>query len=281
MQHDMPIWPWIMRAVGWTWTRFHVRASGRTAYEEYTDSSYTSEIAVLGETVYFKEAASATGQCRQGLVTRGANTAWRKGTWVGKSENSNQHVVMTDDGTRYARTVRRLPPDRRYQKEVLLAGKGVPLADQAGTAPGRLKKRPVMAPVAPVAIPAVAPAEVPSAGPEGADVEAAPDAQDTVPTTSAAPAPTPSSSHGEKRAAEEQLGPTPEMTPQTSSASAGSNESNLMSLSPTRQAFLEREREAWRNHAEQDEKKPRVGQIQSGPTHATTDSESPPQGTDR
>ena len=151
-----------------------------------------------------------------------------------------------------------------------MAGKGVPWDDQAGTPPGRPKKRHVMAPVAPVAIPAVAPEEIPSARPEGADADTAPTAEDTVPPT-AVTSSTPSSQHGEdargeKRAADEQLGPTPEFTPQISSASADTNESNLMSLSPTRQAYLEREREAWRNATDQDDKKPRVGQIQSGPT---------------
>ena len=45
---DLPIWSWIGRHAAWLYTRYHVRASGRTAHEEATDSTYKSEIAVFG-----------------------------------------------------------------------------------------------------------------------------------------------------------------------------------------------------------------------------------------
>ena len=44
----LPIWSWIGRHAAWLYTRYHVRASGRTAHEEATDSTYKSEIAVFG-----------------------------------------------------------------------------------------------------------------------------------------------------------------------------------------------------------------------------------------
>jgi len=48
LQHDMPTWARIMRAVGWAWARVHARASGRTAYEEYADSSSPRALGSLG-----------------------------------------------------------------------------------------------------------------------------------------------------------------------------------------------------------------------------------------
>ena len=76
---DLPVWSWIGRHSAWLYTRYHVRASGRTAYEEATDSSYRSEIAVFGEAMYFKEEHSQTGQMQQHRRVKGADTAWRKG----------------------------------------------------------------------------------------------------------------------------------------------------------------------------------------------------------
>ena len=51
---DMPVWAWIGRHATWLLSRYAVRPSGRTAYEETFDSSYSSEIGVFGESMYMK-----------------------------------------------------------------------------------------------------------------------------------------------------------------------------------------------------------------------------------
>ena len=73
---------------------------------------------VFGETVYIKETVSKTGQGRQQLRVKGADTSWRKGIWVGRAEAINGHIVFTDGGTRLTRTVRRFSDEARYQKEI-------------------------------------------------------------------------------------------------------------------------------------------------------------------
>ena len=46
---NMCNWPWLTRPASWSMNLFSVCASGRTAYEEASDTS------VLGETVFFRE----------------------------------------------------------------------------------------------------------------------------------------------------------------------------------------------------------------------------------
>ena len=101
-----PVWTWTGRHVAWVHDRLHAMPDGRTPYELYADVAYKGELFMFGETVFLKEAISKTGQGRQHLRVNGADTAWRKGIWAGRTEDSNEHIVLTELGTRMARTVR-------------------------------------------------------------------------------------------------------------------------------------------------------------------------------
>ena len=253
----LPIWAWIGRHAAWLYTRYHVRASGRTAYEEATDSSYKSEIAVFGETMYFEEATSKTGQQQQHRHVKGADSAWLKGVWVGRAEATTEHILLTDIGLRRTVTVRRLPEESRFQKQVVLLALGVPWDPMSGVQRGRPKSQTS----APVAIPVLAqPAVSPptqAAEPEvayssvGQDVQVGPEAV---------------------LLAAENLGDdlmsigSPPRTPATLDPFTPVRP---QPVSHARQAFLEREREAWRNHVTEDEetKRARVAGVYAhGPT---------------
>lgn len=49
------------------------------------------------------------------------------GIWLGKAEESDEHLVATLSGAYRCRTIRRMLPDQRSNKELLVGFKGAPL----------------------------------------------------------------------------------------------------------------------------------------------------------
>ena len=54
------------------------------------------------------------------------DTVFIKGTWVGRSETSDEHIVLTPGGRLFSRTIRRLEPSRRHDAGFLGKVKGFP-----------------------------------------------------------------------------------------------------------------------------------------------------------
>ena len=73
-----------------------------------------------------------------------------KGVWVGRSETSDEHMVLTPGGRVFSRTIRRLEPSRRHDAAFLGMVKGLPWDAQDGLVRGRPTKEP--APPPPVLI---------------------------------------------------------------------------------------------------------------------------------
>ena len=102
-----PLLPWIVRHAGFLITRFQVRPSGRTPFEELRMVKYTSPILQLFEKVIAKE-VGVTDQKLQG--------PWQLGLWLGRSTDTNEHLVSTETGVVRARTVRRVVPEDQWDK---------------------------------------------------------------------------------------------------------------------------------------------------------------------
>ena len=136
------VWPWLIRHASWLMGRFSVRASGRTAYEEAFDSEWRGDLCVLGEVVLFREAASYTGDLVMGRRKRKADKGWAKGIWLGRAEETNEHVVGNELGVFLTRTVRRVPKGQRADGELLRSMRGVPWEPRQESKPGRPKKKP-------------------------------------------------------------------------------------------------------------------------------------------
>ena len=100
MQCGHYIFPWIVRHSSWTLACFYVNKSGTTAHRVIHGHDYLGELNPLGETVMAK------------LPRAKSNAAARrvKGIDAGKSNDSDEHIVMTAGGAQTYRTVRRLPP---------------------------------------------------------------------------------------------------------------------------------------------------------------------------
>ena len=67
-----------------------------------------------------------------------------RGVWVGRSETSDEHIVLTLGGRVFSRTIRRLEPSRRHDAAFLGMVKGLPWDAQDGVVRGRPRKEPVL-----------------------------------------------------------------------------------------------------------------------------------------
>ena len=69
-----------------------------------------------------------------------------KGVWVGRSETSNEHIVLTPGGRVLSRTIRRLEPSRRHDAGFLDKVKGLPWDAQDSIVRCRPRKEPAPPP---------------------------------------------------------------------------------------------------------------------------------------
>ena len=96
--------PWIVRHAGFLITRFQVRPSGRTPFEELRMVKYTSPILQMFEKVLAPEA---------GVTDQKLRGPWQVGLWLGRSTDTNEHLISTETGVVRARTVRRVVPEEQ------------------------------------------------------------------------------------------------------------------------------------------------------------------------
>ena len=96
---------WMVRHCGRLLTRFQMKATGRTAYCSRMGREYRSEIVEFAEQVLFHiSESSGPGATVGKLMPR-----WDLGVWVGKINDSDEHVLLTPFGSKRARSIKRLP----------------------------------------------------------------------------------------------------------------------------------------------------------------------------
>lgn len=107
---------------------------------------YFGDILPFGETVLFR--IPGPRHRGQGPASKVYRADERRGIWLGKTEDSNEHVVGCDGGVYRVLEVRRLPPPQRGDRAVLESIIGLPW-DTKVTAPvivpGRLSLSPLPA----------------------------------------------------------------------------------------------------------------------------------------
>ena len=118
------------RHAAWLASRVSARASGRTAHEEALDSEWKGDLCIFGESVLFREAARYTGQMVGNRVRKKADLQWHRGVYLGRAEQTNEHIVGSKEGIFMTRNVRRLPVDQRRDPEGVRSMVGVPWAAQ-------------------------------------------------------------------------------------------------------------------------------------------------------
>ena len=118
-------WSWLVRHAAWLHNRFHVKSNGKTCFEELYQSRYKNEVVAFGEVVLFMEPIPASRRRRQGRRKQKMDAAMEPGIWLGRAEDSDEHLVGTPQGVYRCRTVRRMVPDKQWSAEMFLGMKGL------------------------------------------------------------------------------------------------------------------------------------------------------------
>ncbi len=88
-RHDSYLVPWTIRHALWTYTRF-AKDEGSSPHFVTHGRNYDGEIAEFGETVHFYPPP-------QQRVDK-LRARWKRGLWVGKSEQGDQYILFTETG---------------------------------------------------------------------------------------------------------------------------------------------------------------------------------------
>ena len=121
-----PIVTWAIRHGAWLKDRFQLGGDGMTPYYRQNRRTYTSTLVPFAENVVWREPGPHTLKLR---------AKWGYGVWLGRSANSDSHIVGTRSGTLLVRSVRRLGKEGRYNVQELLAMRGTPARMSTGGAP--------------------------------------------------------------------------------------------------------------------------------------------------
>ena len=87
---------WIVRHSSWLLSRFQIHTDGNTSYKAIHGYVYSSQIFPFAQTVLVKA----------GRATHPTEIDWLDGIWVGRVSKSDEHLVLTEKGAIYSRTVR-------------------------------------------------------------------------------------------------------------------------------------------------------------------------------
>ena len=145
---DKPIWAWLLRHAGWQISRYKPKGNGTTAYIQACGEHYTHEVVLFAEIVLVRVPKPTHRGLQGGKVERWhkGDAVFIKGVWVGRSDLSDEHVVLTLGGRVFSKTIRRLEPSRRHDAGFLDKVKSLPWDAQDGIVRGRPRKEPAPPP---------------------------------------------------------------------------------------------------------------------------------------
>ena len=109
---------WALRHAAWVHARFAVTGDDRsTAFSRQHGRHYDGIVLMWGETVLWKEPGPHKLKLR---------SAWGYGVWLGRTTLAHSHLCGTRAGVLTARSVRRLPAESRFDRDLLVAMRGHP-----------------------------------------------------------------------------------------------------------------------------------------------------------
>ena len=106
---------WMVRHCGWLLTRFQVKAIGRTALGR----EYKGEIVEFAEQVLFYIFLRARDQ---GPLSESPCRAGDLGVRVGKTTESDEHVLLTPFGSKRSRSIKTVPEESKWKADFLQRG---------------------------------------------------------------------------------------------------------------------------------------------------------------
>ena len=102
---DSALKKWIVRHAAWLIPHFRGNDEVQSPFYRAMGGPYRGKLVEFGVTVlaHLPEVGKGSGNPAPKLADR-----WKSGVWLGKSDLTDEHLVRTDDGVVYARSVRRL-----------------------------------------------------------------------------------------------------------------------------------------------------------------------------
>ena len=113
---------WMVRHCGWLFTRFQMKATGRTAFCSKTGRGYKHEIVEFGDLVLFHISESSGPGAKVGKHM----PRWVLSVCVGKINDGDEHVLLTLFGSKRARSIRRLPETSKWNADFLQTFRAIP-----------------------------------------------------------------------------------------------------------------------------------------------------------
>ena len=113
--------PWLVRHSGFCLSRFLIGHDGQSPYQRIRGRPFKSEILEFGEAVHYKKPKNTIGPGLNKWDSR-----WGVGIFLGIRTVSGEQYVGTSDGTFKVRTVKRFPPDKRFNIDLMNSIKGTP-----------------------------------------------------------------------------------------------------------------------------------------------------------
>ena len=101
-----------------------------TAYKQAYGEHCTHEVVPFAEIVLVSYPKPTHRGLQGGKRWHKGDAVFIKGVWVGRSDLSEEHIVLTPGGRVFTRTVRRVEPSRRHDAVFLDKVKGLPWGAQ-------------------------------------------------------------------------------------------------------------------------------------------------------
>ena len=114
-----PILQWAVRWAAMLVTRYLVGKDGRTAQERKRGRPCKSPLAEFGETVWYKPFDKNKDRNK-------VEPKWEQGVWLGISRESNETLIGTKGGVIRCYSIKRLPNEEKWIKEMVLEMQGTP-----------------------------------------------------------------------------------------------------------------------------------------------------------
>ena len=95
---DKPILAWLLRHAGWQISRYKQKGKGMTAYKQAYGEHYTHEVVPFAEIVLVRVPRPTHRGLAGGKRWHKDDAVFIKGVWVGRTETSDEHVVLTPGG---------------------------------------------------------------------------------------------------------------------------------------------------------------------------------------
>ena len=109
--------PWMTRHCSWTITRFQPKWTGHTACRSLRGKDYSGGVVPFSEVVLYRVIDDDGDKLKP---------RWAKGIFVGKTDQTDEFVLLTPKGARKSRSVKRLEAAEAWDREVMAACIGAP-----------------------------------------------------------------------------------------------------------------------------------------------------------